>query len=94
MTPGIDHGIADLWLRFTAAIIIAGTAFFLIWLATIIDIVGSEFKNSTDKIIWFFFVMLLAPVGVILYFFIGRHQKSEQFRKSRRSTRYRDIGRE
>src|SRR5512143_2706426 len=93
MTPGIDHGIVDLWLRFTAAIIIAGTAFFLIWLATIIDIVGSEFKNSADKIIWFFFVMLLAPVGVVLYFFIGRHQKSEEFKEGK-NTRYRDIGRE
>lgn len=94
MPFSIDNSIVEWWMRFSVVIIIVGTAFFLLWLATIIDIVGSEFKNSADKIIWFFFVMLLAPVGVILYFFIGRHQKSEQFRKSRRNTRYRDIGRE
>ena len=93
MPFSIDNNIVEWWMRFSVVIIIVGTALFLIWLATIIDIVGSEFKNSTDKIIWFFFVMLLAPVGVVLYFFIGRHQKSEEFKEGK-NTRYRDIGRE
>jgi multisubunit Na+/H+ antiporter MnhG subunit len=89
-----DYNLMDWWLHFSVTIIVVGAAIFLIWLATIVDIVGSEFKNSADKIIWFIFVMLLAPVGIVLYFFIGRHQKSEEFKKSRRFTRYRDIGRE
>jgi len=94
MTPGIDLSIVDLWLRFTAVIIIVGTAFFLVWLVTIIDIVGSQYKNSADKIIWFFFVILLAPIGIVLYFFIGRQQKSEESKEGSKNTRYRDIGRE
>ncbi len=94
MTPMIDHSIVDAWTRFSVAIIILGAAFFFVWLATIIDIVSNGFKNSEDKIIWFFFVLLVAPVGIILYFFIGRHQKNEEAEEGGRRDRYQDIGRE
>ena len=83
--------LVESWSRYSAAIAVTAVALFLFWLVTIIDIVSSEFRNSADKIIWFFFVMLLAPVGMPLYFFIGRFQKS---RDSERSDSYRDIGRD
>ena len=74
-------------------IVIVAIAWFLVWLVTIIDIVRSDFKKEADKIVWFLFVMAIAPIGALLYFFIGRFQKTGAERISR-STRYRDIGRE
>jgi multisubunit Na+/H+ antiporter MnhG subunit len=94
MTPGIDLKIFELFARYAAPIVLVVIAFFLIWLVTIIDIVTSEFDNNANKIIWFFFVMMLAPVGVPLYFFIGRAQKTSTGERYENDTRYRNSGRE
>ena len=94
MAPCTDLKIFELFARYTAAIVLVLIAFFLIWLVTIIDIITSDFNNNTNKIIWFFFVMMLAPVGVPLYFFIGRSQKSSTGEEYEGGTRYRDSGRE
>jgi hypothetical protein len=76
-----------------ALIILLAIAAFLVWLVTIIDIVRSDFKTDADKIVWFFFVMIIPPLGILLYCIIGRSQKIET-EPVGRSTRYRDIGRE
>ena len=96
MTPTIDPGILEQIARFAAVIIIVAIVLFLLWLVTIIDIVRGQFTNNTDKIIWFLFVILLPPIGILLYFIIGRHQKSGRPEKIKYNsrTRYRDIGRE
>jgi len=94
MAPGMDTNIFELFARYAAAIILVAIAFFLIWLVTIIDIITSEFNNNANKIIWFFFVMMLAPVGVPLYYFIGRSQKASTGDEYESGTRYRDSGRE
>jgi hypothetical protein len=96
MTPNIDPRISEQISHFAAVMIIVAIALFLLWLVTIIDIVSSQFTNNTDKIVWFFFVMLVPPIGILLYFIIGRYQKSGMPKKIKidSSTRYRDIGRE
>jgi len=94
MAPCIDLKIFELFVRYAAAIVLVVIAFFLIWLVTIIDIITSDFNNNANKIIWFFFVMMLAPVGVPLYFFIGRSQKSSTGEEYESGTRYRDRGKE
>ena len=94
MTPAIDPKLFELFERYTAAIVLVAIAFFLIWLVTIIDIITSDFNNNANKIIWFFFVMMLAPVGVPLYFFIGRSQKASTGEGYESGTRYRDSGRD
>lgn len=75
------------------SIFLLAVGVFLIWLATIIDIVRNDFKNGVDKIVWFLFVMLLPPIGIFLYCIIGRSQKIQPDPPIR-STRYRDIGRD
>jgi hypothetical protein len=96
MPPSIDPRILEPFVRFAAVLIIMFLALFLLWLVTIIDIVRSKFTSDTDKIIWFIFVMLVPPIGILLYLIIGRHQKSGRPEKIKfnSSTRYRDIGRE
>lgn len=41
----------------------------------IIDILRSNFRNDTDKIIWLLVVIFLHLIGAILYFAIGNNQK-------------------
>jgi hypothetical protein len=90
---GFDPKIVETCARFGAVIIVVAIVMVLLWLVTIIDIVRSDFKRDADKIVWFFFVMILPPVGALLYLFIGRFQKSDA-EPVARSTRYRDIGRD
>jgi choline-glycine betaine transporter len=91
--PQIESNLIEFFTRFTALIILIAIALFLVWLVTIIDIVQSDFKTNADKIVWFFFVMMIPPLGILLYCIIGRSQRIETG-PAGRSTRYRDIGRE
>jgi hypothetical protein len=91
--PTIDPSVIESCSPYIASIILLAIGLFLLWLATIIDIVKNDFKRDADKIVWFLFVMILAPLGVLLYFLIGRFQKTDA-EPVIRSTRYRDIGRD
>ena len=91
--PPVDPKVVEVVSRFMALFVIIGIISFLVWLVTIIDIVKSDFNSTADKIVWFLFVMMLPPVGIILYCAIGRGQKIEDD-PPLRSTRYRDIGRD
>jgi choline-glycine betaine transporter len=91
--PQIESNLIEFFTRFMALIILIFVAFFLVWLVTIIDIVQNDFKTNADKIVWFFFVMMIPPLGIVLYCIIGRSQKIDAG-PAGRSTRYRDIGRE
>lgn len=42
----------------------------------LIDILKSEFKGN-DKLIWVLVVLLLNFFGAVIYFFIGRKQKTQ-----------------
>jgi len=48
----------------------------LIWLLSLRDIMRSDFAVPTYKYLWLVFVLLLPPVGAILYYWLGRGQKA------------------
>jgi len=48
----------------------------ILWIFAIIDILKSNFKDSTNKIIWVLIVLLLPVLGSILYFIFGGQQKA------------------
>jgi len=48
----------------------------VLWIFAIIDILKSNFKDSTNKIIWVLIVLLLPVLGSILYFIFGGQQKT------------------
>jgi len=48
---------------------------FILSVWAIIDIIKSNFRESTNKIVWLLVVLFLPIVGVILYFVIGRKQR-------------------
>jgi len=47
-----------------------------LWIFAIIDVVRSEFKGENDRLIWLLLVILLPFLGTILYFTIGKDQKT------------------
>ncbi len=44
----------------------------ILWIWAIIDIIKSDFKDQTMKIVWLLVVIFLSLLGMILYFAIGR----------------------
>ncbi len=46
-----------------------------IFIYAIVDVIKSEFENSINKVIWLLLILFLGPIGIILYFIIGRKQK-------------------
>jgi hypothetical protein len=73
-SPALQH-ITAIFAAVSGVCILFFLALFIAWLYVVVDIVRSEFKNNTDKLIWFIFIMIMPPLAVPLYFFIGRHQK-------------------
>jgi uncharacterized membrane protein HdeD (DUF308 family) len=49
--------------------------FVFLWIITFVDVVSSEFKEKKDKFLWIALVAIVSPIGIPLYFFVGRHKK-------------------
>jgi hypothetical protein len=43
-------------------------------IVALIDIISNDF-NGNDKIMWVILIVTLNPIGLLLYFLIGRKQK-------------------
>ena len=48
----------------------------LLWLWALVDLLTSEFGDSTNKLIWVLVIVFLPVLGAILYLLIGRKQKT------------------
>jgi hypothetical protein len=53
---------------------ILGTPFLMMVLA-LVDILRSDFEQSSNKLVWTIVVILLPFIGSLIYFLIGRNQK-------------------
>ncbi len=47
----------------------------VLWIAALVDIIKSDFKDSNNKIIWILIVILVPVIGSILYFLMAKNQK-------------------
>jgi hypothetical protein len=65
--------------KFMTAIIAISIAIGVVWVITLVDILRSEFTDSSNKIVWFFLVLFLPVLGIFLYGIIGLDQKKEGF---------------
>lgn len=61
---------------FILLLITLGVAIFGSWLYAIIEIISDDYKNDTDKLLWFLLVFFFPFVGTIVYFLIGRNKIS------------------
>lgn len=53
----------------------AGLALFVLWIWAIIDVIRSDFKDSTTKIIWIALLIFLPFLGAVIYPFVGKSTK-------------------
>ena len=49
----------------------------IFWIIALIDILKSDFRDTNGKIIWVLVVIFLPVIGSILYFLIGKSQKTQ-----------------
>lgn len=49
--------------------------FFIMPIVILINVIASEFKDSTNKLIWIIVILVLYPIGWILYLIFGRKHK-------------------
>lgn len=68
-TNGMPGGAEILVILF-----ILGTPFLMMVLA-LVDILRSDFEQSSNKLVWTIVVMLLPFIGSLIYFLIGRSHK-------------------
>jgi len=53
----------------------------ILWIWAIVDILRSDFTDSTTKLIWLIVIVFLPVLGAILYLLIGRNQKVKHQRQ-------------
>ena len=67
---------ASIFVSIIRLVVVLGIMVFCIYV--LVDILKSEFTNSINKVIWLILVLVTGPLGIILYFFIGRKQKIQK----------------
>jgi len=55
----------------------AGLAIFVLWIWAIIDVIRSDFKDQTTKIIWIALLIFLPFLGAVIYPFVGKSTKKQ-----------------
>ncbi|MES2809908.1 MAG: PLD nuclease N-terminal domain-containing protein [Bacteroidota bacterium] len=55
-------------------ILVVGS-YLILKLYCLIDIIRSDFKDSTTKLLWGLLVLFIALIGPVLYLIIGRNSK-------------------
>lgn len=71
----VENGFQSL-ARFLVFWVILGLFLLVIWIATIVDIVRSEFTAPSNKTVWMLLVIFLPLLGMLLYMIFGSSQKS------------------
>ena len=70
MTLQMQHDYAACGLYYILPLL-----FVVVWLIAFIDVVSSEKKKKKDKYLWIALVAIVSPIGVPLYFFVGRYKR-------------------
>ena len=73
-TRNLDKALQPL-ARFMAIWLLVGFFIFISWIATIVDIVRSEFVVPSNKTVWMLLVILIPLLGMLLYYVFGLSQK-------------------
>lgn len=68
-------GVAVTGIEFIFTMCILGFGMAILWIISLIDVIKNEYEGSNTKIMWLVILLLIAPLGTILYQFIGKKQK-------------------
>jgi|GEM_PF-2675025 len=56
------------------------------WVAALVDLKKREFLYPNSKKIWLALLILLPPLGIILYFIVGKQQRIQSIKDMPRTT--------
>ena len=63
-----------------------GLLILILWLimplVMLVNVAISEFKDNTNKIVWIIIILVLYPIGWILYLIFGRKQRVKKVENS------------
>jgi hypothetical protein len=51
----------------------------VIWVYALADIIRNDFKHIETKIVWIINLCVFPPLGTLLYFLIGRNQRTTNY---------------
>ena len=51
----------------------------VIWVYAPIDVIRNDFKHFATKIVWIINLCVFPPLGTLLYFLIGRNQRTTNY---------------
>ncbi len=69
-------GLAVLSFLLVVFIFILCVGMFVLWIWSLINLLSSAVKNSTEKLLWLLVILFLPVLGPILYLFIGVDKKT------------------
>ena len=58
--------------------------FMIMPLVMLVNVAISEFKDNTNKIVWIIIILVLYPIGWILYLIFGRKQRVKKGENSQK----------
>ncbi len=50
----------------------------LAWVIALVDIIRSQFRSDTDRLLWIMVITLAPVLGVLVYLVLGRRYKVEE----------------
>ncbi len=53
-----------------------GIALFVLWVISLMDVIKNDYQGQNTKVVWLLLLLLIAPIGTILYQTIGKKQKA------------------
>lgn len=74
-------GLALLSFLFVIFIFLLCLGIFILWIWSLVNLLSSKIKSSTEKLIWLLVILFLPALGPILYIFIGVDKKAKSNKK-------------
>lgn len=71
-TTAAAGGLAAVAIGMTIFWLIFGLGGTILFIVALIDVIRRDFPNQNDKILWIVLILLLAWLGPILYFLVGK----------------------
>lgn len=78
---GSAAGLAVLSVLFVIFIFLLCVGMVILWIWSLINLLSSKVKNSTEKLLWLLVILFLPFLGPILYVFIGVDKKVKAKKK-------------
>jgi hypothetical protein len=52
----------------------------IVWIWALVEVVRSDFRRDSDKILWIIIIVFGSLLGVIIYFLFGRNRRISTYR--------------